>query len=87
MIRVGSFIVWTQVHVVPSCSDVVVVDSNTSPSNLCGFKKLSESTQITIERVPRDVMHAHVVASPSSAEELRELLTELNAYRDGEAKV
>ena len=37
-----------------------------------------------IERVPRDVMHAHVLASPSSAEEH---LTEFNAYRDGEAEV
>ena len=42
---------------------------------------------IAIERVPRDVMHAHVVASPFSAEELRKYLTELNAYRDGEAEV
>ena len=42
---------------------------------------------IAIERVPRDGMHAHVVASPFSAEELRKYLTELNAYRDGEAEV
>ena len=41
---------------------------------------------IAIERVPGDVMHAHVLASPSSAEELRKYLTELNAYRDGEAE-
>ena len=74
---------WTQARVVPSCSDVVVVDSNTSPSNLCGFKMLSGS----IESFPRDVMHAHILASPSSAEELRKHLTELNAYRDGEAEV
>ena len=40
-----------------------------------------------IERVPRDVMHAHVLASPSRAEELRKHLTELDAYRDGEAEV
>ena len=33
----------------------------------------------------RDEMHAHLLASPSSAEELRKHLTELNAYRDGEA--
>ena len=32
---------------------------------------------IAIERVPRDVMHAHVLASPSSAEEFRKHLTEL----------
>ena len=42
---------------------------------------------IAIERVPRDVMHAHVLASPSSAVELRKHLTELNAHRDGEAEV
>ena len=41
---------------------------------------------IAIDRVPRDVMHAHILASPSSAEELRKQLTELNAYRDGEAE-
>ena len=40
-----------------------------------------------IERDPRDVMHAHILASPSSAEELRRHLTVLNAYRDGEAEV
>ena len=32
-------------------------------------------------------MHAHVLASPSSAVELRKHLTELNAHRDGEAEV
>ena len=37
---------------------------------------------IAIKGVPRDVMHAHIRASPSSAEELRKHLTELNAYRD-----
>ena len=42
---------------------------------------------IAVDRVPRDVMHAHVLASPSSAETLRNHLTELNAYRDGEAEV
>ena len=41
---------------------------------------------IAVEKVSRDVMHAHVFASPSSAEELRKHLTELNAYRDGEAE-
>ena len=39
-----------------------------------------------VERVPRDVMHAHVLTSPSSAEELRKHLTVLNAYRDGKAE-
>ena len=42
---------------------------------------------IAIERVPRDVMHAHIFASPSSAEELKKHLTELNPHRDGEAEV
>ena len=35
---------------------------------------------IEIERISRDEMHAHVLASPSSAEELRNHLTKLNAY-------
>ena len=42
---------------------------------------------IAIESVPRDVMHAHVLGSPSSAEELRKHLTELDSHRDGEAEV
>ena len=36
---------------------------------------------IEIERISRDEMHAHILASPSSAEELRNHLTELNAFR------
>ena len=36
---------------------------------------------IEIARISRDMMHAHVLASPSSAEELRKHLTELNAFR------
>ena len=40
---------------------------------------------IEIERVSRD-MHAHVLASPSSAEELRNHLTELNAFRSLESE-
>ena len=36
---------------------------------------------IESERISRDEMHAHVLASPSSAEELRKHLTELNAFR------
>ena len=36
---------------------------------------------IEIERISRDEMHAHILASPSSAEELRNDLTELNAFR------
>ena len=42
---VGLFIVWMPVHVVPSCWDMVVEVSNTSPSNRCGFKKQFGSTQ------------------------------------------
>ena len=37
---------------------------------------------ITIERVPRDAMHAHILVSPSSADELKKHLTELNDFRD-----
>ena len=36
---------------------------------------------IEIERISRDEMHAHILASPSSAEELRNDLTELSAFR------
>ena len=39
---------------------------------------------ITIERVPRDAMHAHMLASPSSADELTKYLTELNGFRSVE---
>ena len=35
---------------------------------------------ITIERVPRGAMHAHTLASPSSADELKKHLTELNGF-------
>ena len=53
--------------------------------NLCGIKKPCVSTPLK-SMVPRDEMLAHVLASPSNAEELRKTLTELNAYRDGEAE-
>ena len=46
----------------------------------------SRSSSIEIERVPRHEMHAHVLASPSSAEEPRKPLTMMNAYRDKEAE-
>ena len=39
---------------------------------------------ITIERVSRDVMHAHILASPSTADELTRHLTELNGFRSTE---
>ena len=60
--------------------------SSLSPSNLCGFKKPCEYF-VEIDRVPRDEMPAHVLASPSSAEEPRKHPTKLNAYRDGEAEI
>ena len=37
---------------------------------------------IEVQRNPRNEMHAHILASPSSAEELRKHLTELNAFRN-----
>ena len=37
---------------------------------------------ITIEKVPRDAMHAHQLASPSIADELTKHLTELNGFRN-----
>ena len=36
---------------------------------------------IEIERISRDEMHAHIFASPSSAEKLKKHLTELNVFR------
>ena len=36
---------------------------------------------IEVARISRDVMNAHVLSSPSSDEELRKDLTELNAFR------
>ena len=39
---------------------------------------------ITIERVSRDVMHAHFLASPSTADELTRHLTELKGFRSTE---
>ena len=37
---------------------------------------------IEIERISRNEMHAHILASPSSADELIKHLTELNAFRN-----
>ena len=39
---------------------------------------------ITIERVSRDEMHAHILASPSTVDELNMHLTELNGFRSME---
>ena len=39
-----------------------------------------------IERTSRDEMHAHILASLSSAQELRNHLTELNAFRSLESE-
>ena len=39
---------------------------------------------ITIGKVSRDAMHAHIFASPSGADELTEHLTELNGFRSME---
>ena len=39
---------------------------------------------ITIEKVPPDAMHAHILASPSSADELKKHLTEVNGFRSME---
>ena len=39
---------------------------------------------ITIENVPRDAMHAHILASPSSAHELTKHVTELKGFRSVE---
>ena len=36
---------------------------------------------IEIVRISRDEMHAHILASPSSADELKKHLTELNGFR------
>ena len=42
---------------------------------------------IEVERISRDEMLAHILASPSSAEELRNHLRKLKAYRDGETEI
>ena len=47
------------------------------------FQEAVREYSTAVERVPRDVTHAHTLASSSRAEELRKHLTELNAYRDG----
>ena len=57
-----------------------------SPSNCGGFKKEFGEYSIEIERISRDEIHAHILASPSSAEELRNHLRKLKAYRDGETE-
>ena len=36
---------------------------------------------IVVERISRDEMHAHILASPSSADELTKHLTKLNGFR------
>ena len=36
---------------------------------------------IEVEKVSRDAMHAHILASPSSADELTKHLTKLNGFR------
>ena len=41
---------------------------------------------IETERISRDEMHAHILASPSSAQELRNHLTEVNAFRSLESE-
>ena len=41
---------------------------------------------ITTEKVPRDAMHAHILASPSSANELTKHLTRLNGFRTVESE-
>ena len=78
---VVSFIAWMLVRVMPSCSDVVVEDSSIPVKSLWVQEAVREYS-ITIERVPRGAMHAHILASPSSAEELKKHLTELNDFRD-----
>ena len=71
-------------RVVPSRSDVVVEDSSISLSKSLWVQEAVREYLITIEKVPRDAMHAHILASPSSADELTKHLTELNGFRSVE---
>ena len=77
MIGVGLFIVRTQAHVraimlTRGCGGLEHITVKSLWS-----QEVVREYSIATERVPRNVMHAHVLASPSSAEELRKHLTEL----------
>ena len=41
---------------------------------------------IVVEKIARDEMHALILASPSSAEELWKHLTQLNGFRSAQSK-
>ena len=49
-------------------------------------QEASREYSITTEKVPRDAMHAHILASPSSADELTKHLTRLNGFRTVESE-
>ena len=55
--------------------------SNTSSVKSLWVQETVREYSFEIERIPRDEMHAHILACPSSAEELRKHLTELDAFR------
>ena len=51
----------------------------------CGGLKVQEAVReylISIERVPRDAVHTHILASPSSPDKLKKYLQELNGFRN-----
>ena len=48
------------------------------------FQEAVREYLITIEKVPRGAMPVHILASPSSADELTKHLTELNGFRSME---
>ena len=45
------------------------------------FQEAVREYLITIEKVPRDAIRAHILVCPSSADELTKHLTELNGFR------
>ena len=61
---------WTQVHVVSSCCDMVVGGLKHITVKSLWVQAAVREYSIAIERVSRDVVYAHILASPSSAEEL-----------------
>ena len=71
-------------RVVPSCSHVGGGLQHITVESLW-VQQAVRAYLITIERVPRDAMHAHILASPSSADELKKHLTELFGFRSDDA--
>ena len=48
------------------------------------YQEAVRDYSIVVERISRDAMHAHILASTSSAEDLKKHLAELNGFRSTE---